>query len=251
VAAATDESHPLTERVRFRLTNRDFRARAHSNPLNDGNFDVPARPSDVDWSTAFPEQTHRAKLTPDWVDIGCGYGGLLANMSPKFPDKLMIGLEIRDRVEQFCEERTKQLRQEFPGSYNNIWFLRTNVMKFLVHYFEKASVEKMFFCYPDPHFKKKKHRQRIISAQLLAEYAYVLKPQALVYVVTDVEELFNWMVPRFEDHPLFERQSKEKTENDPVTTFVRDQTDEAARVVKNKGNKYYAVFRRVENPPVR
>lgn len=32
----------------------------------------------------------------------------------------------------------------------------------------------MFFLFPDPHFKRTKHKWRIISATLLAEYAYVL-----------------------------------------------------------------------------
>lgn len=32
----------------------------------------------------------------------------------------------------------------------------------------------MFFLYPDPHFKKTKHKWRIINQTLLAEYAYLL-----------------------------------------------------------------------------
>jgi tRNA (guanine-N7-)-methyltransferase len=32
----------------------------------------------------------------------------------------------------------------------------------------------MFFLFPDPHFKKAKHKWRIINDTLLAEYAYVL-----------------------------------------------------------------------------
>ena len=34
---------------------------------------------------------------------------------------------------------------------------------------------KMFFLFPDPHFKKAKHKWRIISPTLLSEYAYVLQ----------------------------------------------------------------------------
>ena len=33
----------------------------------------------------------------------------------------------------------------------------------------------MFFLFPDPHFKKTKHKWRIISTTLLAEYAYVTR----------------------------------------------------------------------------
>ena len=38
-----------------------------------------------------------------------------------------------------------------------------------------VQLTKMFFLFPDPHFKKMKHKWRIISPTLLAEYAYVLK----------------------------------------------------------------------------
>jgi tRNA (guanine-N7-)-methyltransferase len=46
--------------------------------------------------------------------------------------------------------------------YGNITVLRTNAMKYLPNYFEKGQLEKMFFLFPDPHFKEKNHRRRII-----------------------------------------------------------------------------------------
>ncbi|CAN8010557.1 unnamed protein product, partial [Ixodes pacificus] len=70
-------------------------------------------------------------------------------------------------------------------------------------------LSKMFFLFPDPHFKKQKHKWRIISRQLLAEYAYVLRIQGLLYTITDVRELHEWMVSHLDEHPLFERVSEE------------------------------------------
>ena len=52
----------------------------------------------------------------------------------------------------------------------------------------------MFFLFPDPHFKKAKHKWRIINETLLAEYAYVLRVGGKIYTVTDVEDLFDWEV---------------------------------------------------------
>lgn len=63
----------------------------------------------------------------------------------------------------------------------------------------------MFFLYPDPHFKKAKHKWRIVNEGLLAEYAYVLSEGGLIYTVTDVKELHEWMVSHFEQHPLFRK----------------------------------------------
>lgn len=46
--------------------------------------------------------------------------------------------------------------------------------KFTCKYFV-FQLSKMFFLFPDPHFKKTKHKWRIISPTLLAEYAYTLR----------------------------------------------------------------------------
>jgi tRNA (guanine-N7-)-methyltransferase len=66
-------------------------------------------------------------------------------------------------------------------------------------------LDKIFFLFPDPHFKKANFRRRIISPTLLAEYAYVLRVGGLVYTNTDVEDLHLWMVEHLSAHPLFER----------------------------------------------
>ena len=33
-----------------------------------------------------------------FADVGCGFGGLLFKLSPLYPDTLMVGMEIRDKV---------------------------------------------------------------------------------------------------------------------------------------------------------
>lgn len=92
-----------------------------------------------------------------------------------FPDVLSLGLEIRVKVSDYVMDRIKALRLQNPGKYNNIACIRTNAMKYLPNYFNKNQLEKMFFLYPDPHFKKSKFKWRIINPVLLSEYAYVLK----------------------------------------------------------------------------
>lgn len=241
---ATLVARGAASRVRWVTSRRDFRARAHSNPLNDGAYIPPRGPTAFASSGIFDPDG-----APHWADIGCGYGGLLAALSVAFPAKRMIGLEIRDRVAAYCEQRVAALRAEYAGEYGNLGFVRTNAMKLLPYYFAKHSLQKLFFCYPDPHFKRRKNRQRIISDALLAEYAYVLQVGGIAYVVTDVPELFHWMIARFDRHPLFSRRQLSTHSDDPVTPFVRDMTDEAQRVEKSTRPKLCASFTRVADPP--
>lgn len=62
-------------------------------------------------------------------------------------------------------------------------------MKNLPNFFYKAQLSKMFFLFPDPHFKKSKYKWRIISTNLLAEYAYVLRPGGKKKVLIHKSEL--------------------------------------------------------------
>src|SRR5690242_16916394 len=78
-------------------------------------------------------------------------------------------------------------------------------MRYLPNFFHKGQLEKIFICFPDPHFKAKNHRRRIISPILLSEYAYLLQPGGRLYTITDVEELYKWHVAKCDAHPLFRR----------------------------------------------
>jgi tRNA (guanine-N7-)-methyltransferase len=136
------------------------------------------------------------------------------------------------QVSEYVKERVLSLRREHPSQYGNISCLRTNAQKYLVHYFHKGQLQKLFFLFPvrkqaiaisfksniiagalvgiftakmseltgprssceqDPHFKASTHRRRIISRAQLADYAYLLAPGGMLYTITDVPELGAWI----------------------------------------------------------
>lgn len=184
----------------------------------------------------------------EWADIGCGYGGLLTSLAPQYPKTLMMGMEIRIKVQEYVRERILALRKREPGLYENVSVMRMNAQKFLPNFFHAGQLTKMFFLFPDPHFKKRKHKARIITATGLDEYAYFLAEGGLLYTITDVRDLHEWMVQHLDAHPLFERLSREAEESDPVTPFVRNSTEEGIKVERNQGEKFLAVYRRIPYP---
>ncbi|XP_029906800.1 tRNA (guanine-N(7)-)-methyltransferase [Myripristis murdjan] len=231
---------------------RYYRQRAHSNPMADHTFDYPVCPEDMDWSELYPDffpgsQCERGPAQVEFADIGCGYGGLLVELSPLFPDKLILGLEIRVKVSDYVQDRIQSLRASTPGSYQNIACLRSNAMKYLPNFFTKGQLSKMFFLFPDPHFKKTKHKWRIISPTLLAEYAYILRTGGLVYTNTDVEEVHLWIVKHFTEHPLFSRVPDEELDSDIIISRLGTCTEEGKKVQRNGGKNFLAVFRRIED----
>jgi tRNA (guanine-N7-)-methyltransferase len=220
-----------------------FRSRAHCNPLsNNDGFEYPLRPVEMDWSPYYPGLE---KPVVNFVDVGCGYGGLSIALASLYPDKVTLGMEIRPKVCEFVKLRAEALREECPGSYENVSSCRTNCMRYLPNYFEKGQFDKMFFCFPDPHFKAKNHRRRIISDTLLTEYAYFLKPNARLYTITDVKDLHEWHVSKCDEHPLFVRlDDKDVLENDPAVKAMIEETEEGKKVARSGGEKFYAVYRK-------
>ena len=64
-----------------------------------------------------------------------------------FPDKLMLGMEIRLKVSDYVRDRVVALREQNPGKYQNINCLRNNAMKYLPNFFYKGQVSGIsFFC---------------------------------------------------------------------------------------------------------
>lgn len=157
-----------------------------------------------------------------------------------------------DTEERLQNERMVREAGQVAGGYQNISVIRTNAMKFLPNFFEKGQLSKIFFLFPDPHFKARKHKARIISPTLLAEYAYVLRPGGIVYTVTDVKDLHEWMVRHLTAFPLFERipDDDPRWKEDPCVDAVMYSTEEGRKVERNAGDKYFAAFLRKEDPPV-
>lgn len=50
-----------------------------------------------------------------------------------------------------------------------------------------------------------------------------------MYTITDVKDLHEWMVKHLEEHPLFERLSKEWEENDECVKIMRNATEEGKK----------------------
>ncbi|XP_058840160.1 tRNA (guanine-N(7)-)-methyltransferase [Topomyia yanbarensis] len=221
---------------------RFYRQRAHSNPIADHSFDYPVRPDDYDWSQHYPTIGDRRV---EFADIGCGYGGFLVTLGELYPEKFALGMEIRVKVSDYVMDRIEALRKLHEGKYGNIACIRTNAMKYLVNYFRKGQLEKMFFLYPDPHFKKAKHKWRIINAALLSEYSYVLRAGGLIYTVTDVKDLHEWMCAHITRHPSFERLSDAEVKEDILSEKLLDSSEEGKKVTRNNGDKFVAIFRRI------
>jgi tRNA (guanine-N7-)-methyltransferase len=255
-----------------------YRQRAHCNPLSDAIFAYPLSPDHVDWAQYYPckfpssgitadslvinTSTHPAVYAdeavdnrrngldpdcprPEILDIGCGFGGLLMHLSEIYPDKLSLGLEIREQVSNYVGERIRAARLAEKPTCENASIVRTNSMKYLVNYIRKGQCSKLFFCFADPHFKKSNKRRRVVNDSLMSVYACILRAGGILYFITDVKDLFDWMEQCCESAKgLFERVPQEELEQDPALPAMKTGTEEGMKVQRNGQPVWYAAYRR-------
>lgn len=248
----TEETSSIDGQTASLPQKRYFRQRAHVNPIADHDFDYPLSPSDVNWSKHYDfDAAGQPESAVRYLDVGCGFGGLLISLSPELKvGEFALGMEIRSKVSEYVQRRILALRAQNPGKFGNVWCVRTNAMRYLPNYIHKGQLHKMFFLFPDPHFKKTKHKWRIINDALLAEYAYVCAVNAIIYIATDVRDLYDWMVDHFTRHPLFEPLRQAELESDKMIELITTSTEESKKVERNEGDKFYAAFRRIQNQSI-
>ena len=287
ISSEDENAKKYTQLGKYRMPNKnDYRQHAHCNPLSKISMGYPFSPECINWSLCYPlifspsadikansalylnTKTYQGPFTNELykpistsnipkdfynnpfvsiVDIGCGYGALLENMSPYLDNgNLALGLEIRDKVTNYVGERIKGLRINSDNKeFNNISVLRSNTMKLLLNFFYKGQLNKLFFCFADPHFKRTNHRKRIINQYLLNEYSYLLKKGGKLYIITDVEELFIWERTMLNQNKCFLEIKKEEVDKDEFTKFMKN-TNEAKKVIKNGGKMFYSIYERVD-----
>jgi tRNA (guanine-N7-)-methyltransferase len=246
---------------------------------------MPANPLAYDWHAHFPLIANAydpspsssfsdasTALFPTIADIGCGFGGLLKVLSPVYPSELIIGCEIREACVSCVEEDISEWRVQgvqdakhssSSSSFSshssssspdgaqpfqlaqNVSVLHINIMKSAPYYFRKDQFRKLFILFPDPHFKKNNHRRRVINQGMLSLYAFMLREGGLLYTITDVQDLHEWMVKHLDEHPSVARVPLEELADDPAIECMTNGTNEGQKVSRLHGSKYPAVYRRV------
>ena len=156
--------------------------RQHVNPLS-RNFDQ------IERIPSFAEIFDDSKLNLH-LDIGCAAGDFLFDLALTNTNWNYLGIEIRERLVRTAklklkEEEMKNLYFLF-GNANNI--LNDVHSKFIVE-----NVKSISFNFPDPWFKKRHYKRRVIQTEFINNLSNSLQKGALIFIKTDVKDLFDYM----------------------------------------------------------
>jgi tRNA (guanine-N7-)-methyltransferase len=164
-----------------------MRVRTHTNPFN-----YHERQERIDFKTIWPEFNG----TLDY-EIGFGRGVFLRNWAEKYPERYIVGAEIRKSVTDILKGRVEK------AGLNNTHLIHGNGEIILEDCFEDESLDTIFVFHPDPWFKKRHHKRRVVRPKFLEIAHKKLKKNGVIHVSTDVTPLWEGMVETFEADPNF------------------------------------------------
>lgn len=188
------------------------------------------------------EQSFQQPTLPFVVDIGSAKGTATSTLAELNPQQNVLGLEIRRPMVALATQR-KQAK-----GLTNLHYLATNVNvdldRILADIHKVSRVDLVTIHFPDPHFKKKNAKRRIVTPQLVATMATHLRPGALVSMRSDVIEVLAEMHEYFKASGAFSfaaENEKDFARNPPVPPVKT----EREVVTEGKGSLVYrTLFKR-------
>ena len=156
--------------------------RQHVNPLSK-NFD------EIEKIPSLIEMFDDSKLNLH-LDIGCAAGNFLFDLALENTNWNYLGIEIRERLVNTAKlkVRDKQIK--------NLFFVFGNAHNILENYHGKfliKNLKSISFNFPDPWFKKRHYKRRVIQPKFINILSNLMKKGSIIYIKTDVKDLFEYM----------------------------------------------------------
>jgi tRNA (guanine-N7-)-methyltransferase len=186
---------------------------------------------------------------PLHLDIGCGKGGFLLNMTDSDMSYNYLGLEIRPLVAQFARERiaiygyTGHL--DYVGCNANVDLDRTlSRYQQAVPNRESLALQRVSIQFPDPHFKTAHAKRRLVTQELVSWLAAFMPPQATVFLQSDIKEVLDDMRMRFREYPVYFQDTLEDTAAYLPQNVLGVPTEREVSVLGKELPVYRALFTR-------
>jgi len=156
--------------------------RQHVNPLNRNFKEIERIPS-------LNEMFGDPKL-PIHLDIGCAAGEFLFELALVNTSRNYLGIEIREKLVKNAKLKVGE------REIKNLYFLFGNANNILNDVQSKLiirNVKSISFNFPDPWFKKRHHKRRVIQPEFINILSNSMQKGSLIFIKTDVKDLFEYM----------------------------------------------------------
>ncbi len=122
------------------------------------------------------------------VEIGSGKGLFLKNESVKNPAHNFLGIEVAHNYASYCALQLAKANNE--QGVSNAMILSGDATPIFTMNLQNNSVEAVHIYFPDPWWKKKHRKRRIINPIIINNIYRVLREGGKFHFWTDVEEYY-------------------------------------------------------------
>ena len=205
--------------------------RQHVNPLSK-NFD------EIEKIPSLIEMFDDSKLNLH-LDIGCAAGEFLFDLALENTNWNYLGIEIRERLVETAKLKVRD------KEIKNLYFVFGNAYNILNDFHSKFLIENLksiSFNFPDPWFKKRHHKRRVIQPEFINILSKLMKKGSIVYIKTDVRDLFEYMDCTISSDFNFERIEKKDFNYSESFNPNKVQTNREKYVLVNKLEIFESIY---------
>lgn len=134
---------------------------------------------------------------PIELDIGFGRGLSLFERTAASPGSRIIGIEVKTKLAYKANQRLKK------DDLRNVTILCGDAREILKRAEPAGSVQRVALHFPDPWWKKRHDKRRVIGEALLTELARLTKPGGQLFIQSDVEHRAEQYVAELRETPGF------------------------------------------------
>ena len=205
--------------------------RQHVNPLSKIFDKVERIPSLV-------EIFDDSKL-PLHLDIGCASGDFLFDLALVNTNWNYMGIEIREKLAKNAKSKVLAM------GVQNLYFAFGNAYKILhdpSSRFIINNAKSISFYFPDPWFKKRHFKRRIIQPEFIDILSNLMQKGSLIFIKTDVRDLFDYMDLTISSNLYFKKLDKENLNCSDSFNPNKIETNREKYVINNKLDLFNRVY---------
>lgn len=161
---------------------------------------------------------------PLFLEIGCGKGQFITQLSNIHPGNNYIGIEQYESVLYLALEKADVL------SLSNLKFLCMHA-EYLMDYFGNETVSGIYLNFSDPWPKKRHAKRRLTSPRFLEIYKHILKIGAIIEFKTDNDDLYNYSLETISEDSDFK-----------LLQFTDNLYDDPSMIIGNISTEYEDKF---------
>ena len=156
--------------------------RQHVNPLS-SNFDQ------IEKIPSLMQMFDDPKLNLH-LDIGCAAGDFLFDLALSNTHWNYLGIEIREKLVKTAKSKVEERETK---NLSFIFGNASNIINDFQSEFIIKTLKSISFNFPDPWFKKRHYKRRIIQPNLINILSTLMQKGSHIFIKTDVRDLLDYM----------------------------------------------------------